>query len=58
MKTSPKALRLQDSVSEKLEDKWNVKLERMLNFKRRIKSHLPFAGVVSPQYSPRFRDKG
>ena len=30
-----------------------------LTFKRRIKSHLPFAGVVrSSPYSPCFRDKG
>jgi len=30
-----------------------------LNFKRRIKSHLPFAGIIriSP-YSTRFQDKG
>ena len=30
-----------------------------LNFKRRIKSHLPFAGIIrSSPYSPRFQDKG
>ena len=30
-----------------------------LNFKRRIKSHLPFAGIIrSTPYSPRQRDKG
>ena len=28
-------------------------------FKRRIKSHLPFAGIIrSSPYSPRFQDKG
>ena len=30
-----------------------------LTFKRRIKSHLPFAGIIrSSPYSPRFQDKG
>ena len=30
-----------------------------LIFKRRIKSHLPFAGIISSSsYSPRFQDKG
>ena len=30
-----------------------------LTFKRRIKSHLPFAGIIrSSPYSPSFRDKG
>ena len=30
-----------------------------LNFTRRIKSHLPFAGIIkSSPYSPRFQDKG
>ena len=30
-----------------------------LIFKRRIKSHLPFAGIIrSSPYSPRFQDKG
>jgi len=30
-----------------------------LNFKRRIKSHLPFAGIIrSSPYSPRLQDKG
>ena len=29
-----------------------------LTFRRRIKSHLPFAGVISSPYSPRFQDKG
>ena len=30
-----------------------------LNFKRRIKSRLPFAGIIrSSPYSPRFQDKG
>ena len=33
--------------------------ERRLNFKRRIKSRLPFAGIIrSSPYSPRFQDKG
>jgi len=31
----------------------------VLTFKRRIKSHMPFAGVIrSSPYSPRFQDKG
>jgi hypothetical protein len=31
----------------------------MLIFKRRIKSHLPFAGTIrSSPYSPRFQDNG
>ena len=36
-----------------------IHLETILTFKRRIKSHLPFAGVIrySP-YSSRFQDKG
>ena len=30
-----------------------------LSFKRRIKSRLPFAGIIrSAPYSPRFQDKG
>ena len=30
-----------------------------LTFKRRIKSHLPFADIIrSSPYSPRFQDKG
>ena len=30
-----------------------------LTFKRRIKSHLPFAGIIrSSPYSPRFQDNG
>ena len=30
-----------------------------VTFKRRIKSHLPFAGIIrSSQYSPHFQDKG
>jgi len=34
---------------------WNV----YLTFKHRIKSHLPFAGIIrSSPYSPRFQDKG
>ena len=41
---------------------WCVKdnaLSASLTFKRRIKSHLPFAGIIrrSP-YSPHFQDKG
>jgi len=33
--------------------------EAFLTFKRRIKSHLPFAGIIrSSSYSPRFRDNG
>jgi len=32
---------------------------RCLTFKRRIKSHLPFAGIIrSSPYSPRFQDNG
>ena len=32
---------------------------RFLTFKRRIKSHLPFAGIIrSSPYSPRFQDNG
>ena len=31
----------------------------ILTFKRRIKSHLPFAGIIrSSPYSPRFQDNG
>jgi len=31
----------------------------VLNFKRRIKSHLPFSDIIrSSPYSPRFQDKG
>jgi len=31
----------------------------ILTFKRRIKSHLPFAGIISSSpYSTRFQDKG
>jgi len=31
----------------------------VLTFKRRIKSHLPSAGMIrSSPYSPRFQDKG
>ena len=34
-------------------------LKRILTFKRRIKSHLPFAGIIrSSPYSPRFQDNG
>jgi len=29
-----------------------------LTFKRRIKSHLPSAGIISSPYSTRFQDKG
>ena len=33
--------------------------EPTLTFKRRIKSHLPFAGIIrSSPYSPRFQDNG
>ena len=36
-----------------------VTLSFQLTFKRRIKSHLPFAGIIrSSTYSPRFQDKG
>jgi len=36
-----------------------VSLSRGLIFKHRIKSHLPFAGIIrSSLYSPRFQDKG
>ena len=32
---------------------------RLLTFKRRIKSHLPFAGIIrNSPYSPRFQDNG
>ena len=32
---------------------------RSLSFRRRIKSHLPFAGIIrSSPFSPRFQDKG
>ena len=32
---------------------------KVLNFKRRIKSRLPFAGIIrSSPYSTRFQDKG
>ena len=30
----------------------------VLTFKRRIKSRLPFAGIISSPYSTRFQDKG
>ena len=34
-------------------------IEIHLTFKRRIKSHLPFAGIIrSSQNAPRFQDKG
>ena len=41
-------------------DQINIKKEtEYLTFKRRIKSHLPFAGIIrSSPYSPRFQDKG
>jgi len=30
-----------------------------LRFKRRVKSHLTFSGIImSPPYSPRYQDKG
>ena len=33
--------------------------KNVLTFKRRIKSHLPSAGIIrSSPYSPRFQDKG
>jgi len=35
------------------------KMSAHLTFKRRIKSHLPFAGIIrSSPYSPRYQDKG
>ena len=33
-------------------------LHHPLTYKRRIKSHLPFAGIISSPYSTRFQDKG
>ena len=37
----------------------SIEIYYRLNFKRRIKSHLPFAGIIrSSLYSPRFQDKG
>ena len=45
-----------------LSSRWGALLERTvttLTFKRRIKSRLPFAGIIrSSPYSPRFQDKG
>ena len=39
-------------------DRWRA-LETALTFKRRIKSHMPFAGIIrSSPYSPRFQDNG
>ena len=36
-----------------------VNISEILNFKRRIKSHLPFAGIIrSSPYSPHFQGKG
>jgi len=36
-----------------------VRTKGALTFKRRIKSHLPFAGIIrSSPYSPRFQDNG
>ena len=36
-----------------------TELMHILTFKRRIKSHLPFSGIIrSSPYSPRFQDKG
>ena len=33
--------------------------DKLLTFKRQIKSRLPFAGIIrSSPYSPRFQDKG
>jgi len=47
------------------EDKHNLAVNSVtedvatLTFKRRIKFHLPFAGIIkSSPYSPRFQDKG
>ena len=38
--------------------KYNAKISG-ITFKRRIKSHLPFAGIIkSSPYSPRFEDNG
>jgi len=38
---------------------WTCRKTDCLNFKRRIKSRLPFAGIIrSSPYSPRFQDKG
>jgi len=38
-------------------DRWD--LIRLLIFKRRIKSHLPSAGIIrNSPYSARFQDKG
>ena len=37
----------------------SVHRDSILIFTRRIKSHLPFAGIIrSSPYSPRFQDKG
>ena len=39
--------------------RWIKIIHDHLTFKRRIKSHLPFAGIIrSSPYSTRFRDKG
>ena len=38
---------------------WNIKQLVALNFRRRIKSRLQFAGIIrSSPYSTRFQDKG
>ena len=42
-------------------DTQNVTIYKLtvLTFKQRIKSHLPFAGIIrSSPYSPRFQDNG
>ena len=35
-----------------------MKVLQILTFKCRIKSRLPFAGIISSPYSPHFQDKG
>ena len=40
-------------------DQTPIHFKQALTFKRRIKSHLPFAGIIrSAPYSPRFQDNG
>ena len=40
-------------------DLWKEGIVNALTFKRRIKSHLPFAGIISSSpYSLRFQDNG
>jgi len=37
----------------------NIVYLQLVTFKHRIKSHLPFTGIIrSLPYSPRFQDKG